>query len=67
MNVLQTIALILVVIGGINWLLVGLFKFDLVAAIAGGMKFGSVNLISRIIYILVGIAAIYAITILFLD
>jgi hypothetical protein len=65
MSVLQIIALILVIVGGLNWLLVGLFKFDLVAAIAGGMKFGSVNAFSRIIYVLVGIAALYSITIFF--
>lgn len=52
---LDWIALILVIIGGINWLLVGLFSFDLVAAIFGGQK----GIVARIVYILVGIAAIY--------
>ncbi|MFO7655158.1 MAG: DUF378 domain-containing protein [Candidatus Krumholzibacteriia bacterium] len=51
------IALILVIIGGINWLLVGLFSFDLVAAIFGGQT----ALLARIIYVLVGISAIYLI------
>ncbi len=51
------IALILVIIGGINWLLVGLFSFDLVAAIFGGQT----AILARIIYILVGISAIYLI------
>ncbi len=41
-----------------NWGLVGLIKFDLVALIAGGMSFGDVNVISRIIYILVAIAGL---------
>jgi uncharacterized protein len=61
-NVLQIIALIIVIIGGVNWLLVGLFKFDLVAAIFGGQSKAA----SRIIYTVVGIAALYAITIFFI-
>lgn len=56
MNSIDWIALVLVIIGGLNWGLVGAFKFDLVAAI-----FGSMNIVSRIIYILVGIAALYMI------
>lgn len=48
------IAFILVVVGGLNWGLVGLFNFDLVAAI-----FGAMSTISRVVYILVGLAAIY--------
>ena len=51
---LDWIALILVIVGGLNWLLVGLFAFDLVAAI-----FGVMTVLSRIIYVLVGLAAIY--------
>ena len=47
-------ALILLVIGGLNWLLVGLFEFDLVAAI-----FGEMSPVSRVVYVLVGIAAIW--------
>jgi len=54
LNVLGWIALILVIIGGLNWGLVGLFSFNLVTAI-----FGAMTLISRIVYILVGLAAIY--------
>lgn len=61
LNILQIIALIIVIIGGINWLLVGLFKFDLVAAIFGGQS----RTASRIIYVIVGVAALYAITIFF--
>lgn len=45
--------LVLLVIGGLNWLLVGLFNFDLVAAI-----FGEMTVMSRAIYVLVGISAI---------
>jgi uncharacterized membrane protein YuzA (DUF378 family) len=46
-------------VGGLNWGLVGLFRFDLVAAIAGGMEFGETNLASRIIYTAVGLSAVY--------
>ncbi len=56
MSVLDWIALILLVIGGLNWGLVGLFRFDLIAAL-----FGYMSWFSRIIYILVGISAIYLI------
>ena len=54
LKTLDLVALILVIIGGINWLLVGLFTFDVVAAI-----FGSMTAITRAIYVVVGIAAIY--------
>ena len=50
------IALVLMIIGGLNWGLVGLFNFDLVAAL-----FGSMSTLSRIVYVLVGIAALYGI------
>jgi uncharacterized membrane protein YuzA (DUF378 family) len=53
------IALILVIIGGLNWLLVGLFSFDLVAAI-----FGSMSAVARIVYVIVGLCAIYLLIIL---
>jgi hypothetical protein len=51
------IAMILLIVGGINWGLVGLAQFDLVAAIFGGQE----SLLSRIVYILVGLAALYSI------
>lgn len=54
---LDVIALILTVIGGINWGLIGIFQFDLVAWLFGGQ--GAV--LSRIIYTLVGIAAVWCI------
>jgi uncharacterized protein len=47
-------ALVLLVIGGLNWLLVGAFNFDLVAAI-----FGEMSTASRVVYVLVGLAAIW--------
>lgn len=62
MNILYNTALILVLVGAINWGLVSLFKFDLVAAVlAGGGNFGNVSTISRIIYGLVGLSALYLI------
>ena len=48
------IALILLIVGGDNWLLVGAFNFDLVAAL-----FGEMSPLSRIVYIVVGLAALY--------
>lgn len=48
------IAIVLLIIGGLNWGLVGLFSFDLVAAI-----FGSMSALSRIVYVLVGISAVW--------
>ena len=56
MKVLYYIALTLVIIGSINWLLIGLFNFDLVATI-----FGAMSVMSRIIYVLVGIAGLISI------
>jgi uncharacterized protein len=56
---LDTLALVLTIVGGLNWGLVGLFRFDLVAAIFGGMEFGETNLASRIVYTTVGLSAIY--------
>ena len=59
MRKLDTLALILTIVGGLNWGLVGLFRFDLVAVIFGGMEFGETNLASRIIYAAVGLSAVY--------
>jgi len=58
-NALDWIALVLTIIGGINWGLVGAFDFDLVARL-----FGEMSTLSRIVYILVGIAAVYCLTFL---
>jgi uncharacterized protein len=54
LNTYDWVAMILIIVGGLNWGLVGLFKFDLVAAI-----FGDMSALSRIVYSLVGIAAVY--------
>jgi len=59
LNTVDWIALILIVIGGLNWGLVGIAGFDLVAAI-----FGDMSVLARIVYILVGLSAIYTIFIL---
>lgn len=61
MNALQRIALVLTIIGAINWGLIGFFRFDLVAAIFGGQS----ALLSRIIYALVGIAGLINLGLLF--
>ena len=60
MGTFAIICLILAAIGALNWGLVGLFKFDLVALIAGGKKFGEVNTLSRLIYIIVAAAGVVA-------
>jgi len=56
MKVFNAIILTLVIIGGLNWGLIGLFDYNLVDAI-----FGTMSIVSRIIYTLVGVAAIWAI------
>ena len=58
---MDTLALILSIIGSLNWGLVGIFKFDLVAWIFGGQA----SVLSRIIYAIVGLAGIWCITLLF--
>ncbi len=60
---LDKIALTILIIGGINWGSVGIFQFDLVAWIFGGQT----GIISRVIYVLVGLAAIWCISLLFRD
>ena len=60
---MDTISLLLVIIGAINWLLVGVFQFDLVAWIFGGQS----AMLARIIYSLVGAAGLWCISLLFRD
>ena len=62
MESLQIIGIILAAVGAINWSLVGLFKFDLVAFVAGGKSFGELNSVSRVVYILVAVAGVIAAT-----
>lgn len=54
LNALDWVALVLVIVGGLNWALIGLFGFDLVATI-----FGDMSALSRIVYVLVGLSAVY--------
>ena len=54
LNTIDWIAIILLVVGGLNWGLVGLFDFDLVATI-----FGKMSILSRIVYTIVGVCAVY--------
>ena len=56
MKIINGIALTLVIVGALNWLLVGLFEFNLVDSI-----FGSLSALSRIIYIIVGLAGLWCI------
>lgn len=60
---MDTLALILVIVGALNWGLIGLFGFDLVATIFGGQD----ALLSRIVYSLVGLAGLYSISFLARD
>ncbi|SES73971.1 hypothetical protein SAMN05660297_00459 [Natronincola peptidivorans] len=58
---MDRLALILVIVGALNWGLIGLFQFDLVASLFGGQA----SLLSRAVYTLVGIAGVYCISLLF--
>jgi uncharacterized membrane protein YuzA (DUF378 family) len=59
LNFLDWLTIILVIVGALNWGLVGLFSFDLVAAI-----FGVMSVLARIVYVLVGLSAIYLLFVL---
>ncbi len=58
---MDRIALLLIIAGALNWLLVGLLQFDLVAAVFGGQG----SFMSRIVYTVVGVAGLWAVTLLF--
>ena len=60
---MDTLALLLSIIGSINWGLIGLFKFDLVAWLFGGVD----SVVSRIVYTLVGLSALWCTMLLFKD
>ena len=62
MKIIDKIALILIIIGAINWGLIGFFNFNLVDTI-----FGTMSILSRIIYALVGISGLWSIKLLFSD
>ena len=63
MMIVNKIALILTIVGALNWGLVGLFSFDLVAWICGG----STAIMARIIYTIIALAGIWCISLLFMD
>jgi uncharacterized membrane protein YuzA (DUF378 family) len=60
MRAINVLTLVLLIVGGLNWLLVGLFGFDLVAAL-----FGEMSPLSRIVYSLVGLSALWQLLVLF--
>ena len=60
MRAINVLTLVLLIVGGLNWGLVGLFGFDLVAAI-----FGEMSPLSRIVYVLVGVSALWQLLVLF--
>ena len=62
MNIVQKSALVLTIIGALNWGLIGLFNFDLVASI-----FGSMTIVTRTIYTLVGIAGLINVMLFFVN
>ena len=59
MKSIDVIAAVLLVIGGVNWGLVGLLRFDLVAWLTGAGVFGAQNAFGTPLYVLVGLAALY--------
>jgi uncharacterized membrane protein YuzA (DUF378 family) len=63
MRYINAIALLLVIVGAVNWLLVGIAKFDLVATLTGS-NFGETNALSSIVYILVGVAGVVLLPVL---
>jgi len=63
MQTLQKVALVLTIVGALNWGLVGLFEFDLVASLFGGAD----QVVSRVIYTVIGLAGIINIGLLFND
>jgi len=63
MRYVNALALLLVIVGAANWLLVGIAKFDLVAALTG-TSFGQTNALSSVIYILVGVSGLMLLPVL---
>ena len=57
MRIIKPLALLLTIVGALNWLLVGIAQFDLVATLTGD-SFGETNVISSIVYILVGVSGV---------
>lgn len=63
MQALNVITMVLLIIGGLNWGVVGLFHFDFVAALFGGTP-GAYSTLTRIVYVIIGIAALYGFALL---
>ena len=63
MTILDRAALLLAIVGGVNWGLVGIFRFDLVAWLCGGQT----AILARILYTVVGVAALWCVSLLFRD
>ena len=63
MRYVNVVALLLVIVGAVNWLLVGIAKIDLVAMLTGN-TFGETNVLSSVIYILVGISGLILLPVL---
>lgn len=63
MTILDRAALLLAIVGGVNWGLVGIFRFDLVSWLCGGQT----AILARILYTLVGVAALWCVSLLFRD
>jgi uncharacterized membrane protein YuzA (DUF378 family) len=61
------IALTLAIIGALNWLLIGLFEWDLVTALLGGDYHRASSWLSRVVYVIVGLGGLYCIRYLFMD
>ena len=57
MRIIKSLALLLTIVGALNWLLVGIAQFDLVATLTGD-SFGDTNVISSVVYILVGVSGV---------
>lgn len=63
MRYINALALLLVIVGAVNWLLVGIANFDLVATLTGN-SFGQTNALSSVVYILVGVAGVVLLPVL---
>ena len=61
---MEGLAIVVAAIGAINWGLIGLFGFDGVAAITNAGKFGDTNVVSRVVYVIIGIAGVIALMVL---
>ena len=61
---MEGLSIVVAALGAINWGLIGLFGFDLVAAVTTAGKFGDTNVISRVVYVIFGIAGVIAMIVL---